>query len=287
MSSGIFGTIRPAKIIPHLDVEMFYYYRPTRSRNDVEFDGYKPLDPSECLKRSVTTENHETVDGLFELRLPLDKFNMKGFYMVYIRPKECSATIIDVSVLASYPDIKGVVFNIGDSGLAGITDLVGYRIEFDDGTTRLIKSCNRCEPVSINTGDGYPNATRYSLVDTSSSYVFCTVSPSSSPSFKPNALPYIGTPGEVVKVVNTKFTPQLIEFEMVDHDADTISYMLEGDQVRDRDNGILTTYNTDNEIYSQFDFYSIKSTLGEPLYDVKKKRDNIDGSQSYENIMNK
>ena len=74
---------------------------------------------------------------------------------------------------------------------------------------------------------------------------------------------------------------------MVDHDADTISYMLEGEQVRDRDNGILTTYNTDNEIYRQFDFYSIKSTLGEPLYDVKKRRTDIDGTQSYENIMNK
>lgn len=287
MSSGIFGTVRPANITPHLDVEMLYYYRPTRSRTDATFDGYKTLDPSECLKKSVTTDTHNTVEGLFELRLPLDKFNMKGFYTVYIRPKECEAKIIDVSVLASYPDIKGVVFNITNGDLVGINDLTGYRMEFEDGTTRIIKSCNRCEPVSVNNGDGYPNVTRYILVDTSSDYVFCTVSPSTAPTFKPNALPYIGTPGETVKVINTKFTPQLIEFEMVDHDADTISYMLEGEQVRDRDNGILTTYNTDNEIYRQFDFYSIKSTLGEPLYDVKKRRTDIDGTQSYENIMNK
>lgn len=287
MSSGIFGTVRPANIIPYLDVEMLYYYRPTRSRTDANFDGYKELDPSECLKRAVTTGEHNTVEGLFELRLPLDKFNMKGFYTVYIRPKECSATIIDVSVLASYPDIKGVVFNIATGPLAGINNLTGYRMEFDDGTTRIIKSCNRCEPVSVNNGDGYPNVTRYVLVDTSSNYVFCTVSPSTAPTFKPNALPYIGTPGETVKIINTKFTPQLIEIEMVDHDADTISYMLEGEQVRDRDNGILTTYNNDNEIYRQFDFYSIKSTLGEPLYDVKKRRTNIDATQSYDNIMNK
>jgi hypothetical protein len=287
MSSGIFGTVKPANITPHLDVEILYYYRPTRSRTDASFDGYKALDPSECLKKSVITESHDAVEGLFELRLPLDKFNMKGFYTVYIRPKECQAKIIDVSVLASYPDIKGVVFNISNGPLAGINDLTGYRMEFEDGTTRIIKSCNRCEPVSVNNGDGYPNVTRYILVDTSSDYVFCTVSPSTAPTFKPNALPYIGTPGETVKIMNTKFTPQLIEFEMVDHDADTISYMLEGEQVRDRDNGILTTYNTDNEIYRQFDFYSIKSTLGEPLYDVKKRRNDIDGTQSYENIMNK
>lgn len=286
MSSGIFGTVKPANIIPHLDVEMMYYYRPTRSMTDINFDGYKPLDPSECLKKAVKTNTHDQISGLYELRLPLDVFNMKGFYSIYIKPKECTTRIIDVSVLASYPDIKGVVFNIGSSELAGINNLVGYRIEFEDGTTRMIKSCNRCEPVSVNNGDGYPNVTRYALVDTSSNYVFCTVSPSTAPTFHPNALPYMGTPGEYVKVVNTKFTPQLIEVEMIDHDADTISYMLEGDQVRDRDHGILTTYNSDNEIYNQFDFYSIKSNLGEPLFDVKQKRTDIDGTQTYDNIMN-
>ena len=75
--------------------------------------------------------------------------------------------------------------------------------------------------------------------------------------------------------------------KMVDHDADTISYMIEGDQVRDRDNAIITTYNDQHEIYHQYDYYTVKSKLGEPLYDVKKTRENIDGSQGYDNIMNK
>ena len=217
--------------------------------------------------------------------MPLNIFNRKGIYSIYIKPKECKTTIIDVSVLAAYPSVKGVVLNIKDRYLSGISDLTGYRIDYGDGVSRLIKSCNRCEPVIINTGDGYPKSTRYNLTDSSSNLVFCTVSPSSSPTYKTNASPYIGEPGLEVKIVNTKFSPKLIEIEMVDHDADTISYMLEGDQVNDRDNGIITTYNEEHEIYHQSDFYVIKDRLGNPLYNVKRKRDNIDHGQDYENII--
>lgn len=279
MSSGIFGSIRPAKITPDRDCEILYSYRPTRSTDDSEFNGtYKSMDPAECLVNSVT-EDGVAIDGVYELRLPLDKFNRKGFYTIYIRPKEIKAKITDVSVLAAYPDVKGVV--IIDPG---VNDLTGYRIEFADGTTRLIKSCNRCQPVAVSTGDGYPKATRYNLVDNSSNIFFCTVTPSSAPSFKPNGYPYIGVPGEEITLCNTLFSPKMIEVEMVDHDADTISYMIEGDQVRDRDHGIITTYNEDKEIYHQADYYTVKSKLGVPLYDVKMNRENVDTSQSYENI---
>ena len=88
-----------------------------------------------------------------------------------------------------------------------------------------------------------------------------------------------------VRIVNTKFTPKMIEVEMVEHDADTISYMLEGDVVNDRDNAIITTYNDRDEIYHQSDYYVEKDSLGNPLRNVKKKRDNIDHSQDYNNVM--
>lgn len=279
MSSGIFGSIRPAKIIPSRDAEIFYSYRPSRSTDDEEFNGkYKSLDPAECLVNSVTDENRN-IDGVYELRLPLDKFSRKGFYTLYIRPKEIVTKISDVSVLAAYPDVRGIVIND-----PGIGDLTGYRIEFDGGYTRIIKSCNRCQPVAVSTGDGYAKAVRYNLVDDASSILFCTVSPSSAPSFKPNGKPYMGVPGEEIRLCNTLFTPKMIEVEMVDHDADTISYMLEGDQVVDKDNGIITTYNEENEIYHQADYYTIKSKLGVPLYNVKKNRENVDTSQSHDNI---
>lgn len=285
MSSGIFGSVRPAKIEPYRDAEILYLYRPTRSTEDDDFDGYQRLDASECLIPSITNDDKVRINGVYDLRLPLDKFNRKGFYSIYIRPREIRAKITDVSVLAAYPDVRGVVFNI--AAIDSDTDLTGYRLEFEDkDETRIIKSCNRCAPVTVAVGDGYPKATRYVIGDTSSDLVFCTVSPSSAPSFNQNANPYIGIPGENVILTNTKFTPKLIEVEMVDHDADTISYMLEGDQVRDRDHSVITTYNDENEIYQQYDYYTIKSRLGKPLYDIKRKRDILDTTQSHDNVMN-
>lgn len=285
MANGVFGSVRPANIDPSVDVDMYYYYRPSRGETDENFKGFKKLNSGDCLKSVNDTETKNTIIGMYNLKLPLETFNKKGFYTIYIKPKECITKIVDVSVLAAYPDVKGVILNIQSGTLAGLSDLTGYRMEFSDGTTRLIKSCNRCEPVIVNTGDGYPKSTRYNLIDSSSNYVFCTVSPSSSPTFKVNASPYIGEPGAEVKIINTKFNPVAIEVEMTTHDADTISYMLEGDQSNDGDNAIITTYNDKHEIYHQFDYYVIKDRLGNPINKIKKQRTNIDESQSYDNVM--
>jgi hypothetical protein len=284
MSTGVFGSIRPANINPSLDVDMYYYYRPSRGETDLNIKGYKELKPEECLTYCVSDDDESKIIGMYNLKLPLNIFSTKGIYSIYIKPKSRKTKIVDVSVLAAYPSVKGVIFNMNDTNLGGLTDLTGYRIEMEDGSSRLIKSCNRCEPVIVNTGDGYPKSTRYNLTDGSSNLVFCTVSPSSAPTFKTNANPYIGEPGLEVEVVNTKFSPKAIELELVDHDIETLSYMLEGDQANDRDNGIITTYNDNHEIYHQSDIYVLKDRLGNPLYNIRKKRDNIDHGQDYENI---
>lgn len=284
MSTGIFGSVRPANIDVYNDVDLYYYYRPTRGETSKNFKGFKKLDASECLIPStIDDDNHTVLSGLFNLRLPLDKFANKGFYTVYITPKERKVPIVAVGSLAAYPDVKGVVFNLQNENLLGISDLTGYRLEFEDGTTRLVKSCNRAERVTTNNGKEINDG--WNLVDTTSDLIFCTVSPSSAPSFKLNAAPYIGESGIEVKVTNTKFSPQIVEIEMIDHDADTISYMLEGDQANDRDHAIITTYNDKHEIYHQSDYYVLKDKLGNPLYNIKKKRENIDGNQDYDNIM--
>lgn len=287
MSSGIFGSVRPAKINIAKDVEIFYTYRPSRGETSSEFDGgFKTLSPTECLvntQAEISSNMFTTLDGMYTLKLPLNKFNKKGFYTLYIRPKEVDHTITDVSVLAAYPDVRGVVLKT-DPNLP--TNLVGYRIEYPNGESRLIKSCNPCEPVIVNTNDGFPKATRYNLNVANNNLLFCTLTPSSAPSFRSNARPYIGVPGENVKIINTNFSPKVIEVEMVTHDIDTLSYMLEGDQINDRDNAIITTYNDEHEIYHQSDYFVLKDTLGNPLYTVRKKRDNIDVNQEYDNILN-
>ena len=113
--------------------------------------------------------------------------------------------------------------------------------------------------------------------------IFCTVTPSSNSVVSNESLP-IGEQLDVVQVTNTKFNPIMFEIEMVEHDAETLSYMLTGTQVRNLDTGILTTYNHNNEIYKQFDTYTFKTQIGKPLYDIKQKRNTIDTTQSYNSV---
>lgn len=287
--SGVYGTVRPANINIETDVDIYYFYRPTRGTNDDNFSGFKALDKS-VLTKSNFENNGTSIDlmGMYNLRLPLDIFNKKGFYTVYIKPKEYIIELDDVSVLAAYPDVKGVVINV--SKVPGVKDLTGYRLEYFDAngnrtdTTRLITSCNSCEPILVTVIDNYPKTTRYKLTGTNN-LMFCTVTPSTASSYKPNTVPFIGIPGGKVALSNTKFNPVMIEIEMVEHDVDTITNMLEGDQVRDRDNGIITTYNKDKEIYHQSECYTVKNSNGEALYDVKRTRTDIDASQAYDNII--
>lgn len=292
--SGVYGTIRPANVNPETDVEIFYYYRPTRSTMSDNFaNGFKKLD-SKYLVPSQAESGMTGVPllGIFNLKLPVDKFGKAGFYTIYIRPKEYLINLTDVSCLVDFPSIRGVV--IDRRLLDGIIDLTGYRIEYFDENkertdkVRLITSSNPCKPVWVTVTDNYSNPKRYQYTNTTSSLLFCTVTPCTVGSYSPNVAPDIGTgipEKDYVAISNTKFNPVLMEIEMVEHDAETLTYMLEGDQIRDRDTAVITTYNNNKEIYQQYDYYTIKSGLGEPLYDVKVKRENIDSDQEYDNII--
>ena len=294
--SGLYGTVRPAYIDPNSDAEIFYYYRPNRSTTAEDFKNFKKLSSSnlvpsnaEGMQRGI--EN--ILPGMFNLRLPLDSFNDTGIYTVYIRPKEYVLNLQDVSVLADYPDIRGVVINKNDVG--GVTDLTGYRIEYFDATSGkrmdravIVTSCNFCKPVWVTVTDNTSIPRRYQYTDSSSNLLFCTVTPCSYGDYSPNVAPNIGTgvpEKDLVAVINTKFSPVMVEIEMVEHDAETITTMLEGDTIMDHDNAIMTHYNENKEIYQQYDFYEQKNVLGEPLYSVKRKRENIDSSEDYDNIV--
>ena len=68
-------------------------------------------------------------------------------------------------------------------------------------------------------------------------------------SFKSNSIPYIGKSSQRISLINTKFDAIMLEIEMVDHDLETISTMLEGDQLRNLETNTITTFNEDGGIY--------------------------------------
>ena len=299
MATGAYGTTLPSKI-KNSDIEIFYAYHETRTSDSVENAVFKKL-PSSILTDVLYDGEDESADnvleGLYNLKLPLEYFNRKGFYTVYIKPKEIPAVISDVSSLTSFPNVRGIVIDSNERSidedfrnkLKSNNSLVGYRIIFinDNGTRedyyRLVTSNNKCEPVIQSSNESGNKSYTYRYNETSS-LSFLTLTPSVAPSFKPNAAPPIGKPTQRILFVNTLFEPVMLDIEMTDHDIDTLSYMLEGSQLRDLDNGLVTTYDENNQIYHQSEHYTIKDTAtGNPVFEVKKnKTDSIDYSQTLE-----
>ena len=301
MSIGVYGTNIPI----HIDsnklsslVDISYCYNESRAYDSLSSSKFKSLPSSvlaNCTREVESGSNlDEIVDGMYTLQLPLSDFNKKGFYTVYIKPKEYAINITDVGCLSAYSDVRGIILDtsvISDKIIKNMArtnnGLVGFRIVFLDENGvredyyRIVTSNNKCEPV-IQAPNSSSDKTYTYRYDDSSSLTFLTVSPSSAPTFKSNATPYIGKPTQRILLVNTLFEPIQLDIEMVTHDADTISNMLEGSQLRDLDNGLVTTYNEKNEIYAQSEHYTLKENAsGNPVYEVKKnKTDSIDFSQT-------
>jgi hypothetical protein len=240
----------------------------------------------------------ELFGGLYTLKLPISIFSTKGIYTIIIKPAEIRTRIVDVGVLSSFPDIKGVLFDIADvpsnfSAKFENNGLIGYRLEYIDTTRidakipnlfRVITSNNRAEPVNQNLTNSNQKAIRYRFND-SSTLVFCTVSPNSASNVQPNAFPFIGSSNQDVILTNTFFNPLMVEIEMVDQDIDTLAYALYGNQAKSLDDGIYTIYNFNNQIYKQYDLFEIKDQYtGKPLFEVRESRSNIDFTKTFTNI---
>ena len=297
--NGVYGTNVGANISTE-DVEIFYSYSPTRNSDD-NSASFKQL-PAALLKQATIDEttledssrNGVKLEGLYNINLPLQYFNKKGYYTIYIKPREIPVVIQDVGVLSSFADVKGIVIDktqVTDGQLKGLLNtnnsLVGYRVKYmnqegeDENYYRIVTSSNKVEPVVQNITDVNSKSVRYRFNE-SSALVFLTVSPSVAPSFKANAAPYIGTTSQRISLVNTKFEPVMIDLEMVENDCDTIATMINGSQIRDLDNGLVTTFNKNNEIFAQHEHYTLKEN-GTPVYEVKVNKSNsIDFSQTLE-----
>lgn len=299
MSLGAYGQTIPI-YLPNNNigdlVDITYNYHVNRTYDSLTVTDFNKLDSSVLTQstRNSDGESDNIIEGMYNLRLPLNVFNKKGFYTVYIKPKEIETVIADVSSLTAFPNVRGIVIDtskINNSYTAEKArtnnELVGYRVIFIDENGsrqpfyRIITSNNKCEPVVKAPTSSSDKSYTYRYED-SSSLVFVTLSPTSAPSFKNNELPYIGKPTQKILLVNTFFEPIQLDIEMTTHDADTISYMLENSQLRDIDNGLITTYNDSGEIYHQSEHYTLKDQYtGEPVYEVKENRkNNIDFSQT-------
>ncbi len=296
MSQGVYGTTIPTRVTSD-DVDIYYAFHENRNSDNVENAVFTKL-PSSILSDVIYDggegDADNVLEGLYNLKLPLSYFNRKGFYTVYIKPKEIPAVISDVSTLSAYPNVRGLVFDqnsVTNSALKAKlrtnNELVGYRIIYinDDGERenffRLVTSNNRCEPIVQSSSDSSNRSYTYRYNE-SSTMTFVTVTPSSAPSFKSNILPYIGKPTQRVLLVNTLFEPIMLDIEMTDHDMDTMAYMLEGSQLRDLDNGLVTTFDENNQIYHQSEHYTLKEN-GVPVFEVKKNKEgSIDFTQTLE-----
>ena len=291
MASGVYGITIPADVDVDRDVDIFYAYHENRNSENVENVRFTKL-PGQLMQRVYEDGTNAMVEGMYNIKLPLSYFNRKGFYTVYIKPKEIPAVIADISNLTAFPDVRGIVLaSKVSTELTGMlttnNSLVGYRIIYldDNGVRmpyfRLITSNNKCEPI-VQTSNYLSEKSYTYRYNESSTLSFLTVTPSSAPSFKSNAAPFIGKPTQRILLVNTKFEPVMLDIEMTEHDMDTLSYMLEGSQLRDLDHGLITTFDENNNIYHQSEHYTLKdATTGNPVYEVKKnKGDNIDFTQT-------
>ena len=300
---GTYGTVIPIQIssneIPSL-VDITYCYHENRTFDSLSNATFHHLESSILTpaKRDVVGNDDidDVVEGMYNLQLPVSEFNKKGFYTVYIKPREVEAVIADVGNLTAFPNVRGIIIDtetIQNETIRTMArtnnGLVGYRIVYiaENGKRqdffRIITSSNKCEPVVQAPNSSSDKSYTYRYEETSS-LIFVTVSPSSAPTFKDNAEPYIGKPTQRILLVNTLFEPIQLDIELTTHDADTISYMLEGSQLRDLDNGIITTFNDNNEIYRQSENYTLKDEYsGKPVYEVKQNKANsIDFSQTLE-----
>jgi hypothetical protein len=299
MATGTYGTIRPADVSPE-DVEIILNYTP--SRDETNNFVLTKLDAKTLLRPYFNNANTggstvEVLGGLYNLTLPSDQFNKLGIYTLYIRPAQIRTTILDCGVLSSLPNVRGLVIDLNSVPSEYRNKfinqgLVGFRIEYlnSDGSKipnffRIITSSFFCEPIVQNLTNTSQKAIRYRYTENNTTLEFCTLSPSSAPTNKPNAIPFIGQPNQSIVISNTFFNPITLDVEVAEHDFSTLAIALFGNQTKSIDDGIYTMYDTQNNIYRQYNLYEIRDQFNELLFEVRQDRgDNIDFSKNFTNI---
>jgi hypothetical protein len=298
---GIYGTIRPADVSPE-DVEIILNYTPSRDETEnfvlTTLDAPSVLRPYFNNAETGGNSNVEVLGGLYNLTLPADVFNQVGIYTMMLRPAQIRTSITDCGVLSALPNVKGIIIdlnNVPSQFRNKFTQqgLIGFRVEYlnSDGSKipnffRIVTSNFFCEPVVVNQVNTTQKAIRYRYVEGVTNLMFCTLSPSSSPTNKPNATPFIGQPGQSIIMNNTYFNPVSIEIDMVEYDISSLAIALYGNQTKSVDDGIYTIYDSENNIYKQYNLFEIRDQFNALLYEVRQDRGaNIDFTKNFTTII--
>jgi hypothetical protein len=300
MATGVYGTIRGSDVSP-ADVDIIMNYTPSRDQTDnfvlTKLDANSILRPYFNNNQTGGNSGIEILGGMYNLKLPADQFNKIGIYTLYIRPAEIRTKITDCGVLSALPNVKGIIIDLNNvptqfTNKFTNQGLVGFRVEYlnDDGSKipnffRVITSSFYCEPVIQNLTNTSQQSIRYRYTEGTTNIMFCTLSPSSSPTNKPNATPFIGQPNQNIIITNTFFNPVTTEIEIVEHDISTLAIALYGNQTKSIDDGIYTIYDSNNNIYKQYNLYEIRDQFSDLLYEVRQDRNNnIDFTKNFTNI---
>lgn len=301
MAIGTYGTIRPADVSPE-DVEIVVVYTP--SRDETQNFVLSTLDAPSILRpyfNNASTggnANVEVLGGLYNLTLPADDFNAIGIYTLMLRPAQIRTSITDCGVLSALPNVKGIIVDLNNVPQAYRNKfvpqgLIGFRIEYlnADGSKipnffRIVTSSFYCEPIVVNQVNTTQKSVRYRYTDSTTNLLFLTVTPSSSPTNKPNATPFIGQPGQNIIFSNTYFNPVTIEIDIVEYDTSSLAIALFGNQTKSIDDGIYTMYDTNNNIYKQYNLFEIRDQFNALLYEVRQDRGtNIDFTKNFTTIV--
>jgi hypothetical protein len=306
MAVGSYGIVRPADVSP-ADVEIFYHYTsgrtataPVTLKKLISTDVLTPVYHNSDTTDDGAAPNAEILGGLYNLKLNANDFANLGIYTLHIRPKQIRTTITDCGVLASLPSVRGLVIDTSNVPAADRNKftpqgMVGYRVEYINTTDnktkipnfyRVITSSFYCQAITSNLTNTSDKAIRYQYTDQVSNLIFMTITPSSSPSSRPNVIPFIGQPSQKIILTNTFVNPTTIEVDMVEHDASTLAHALYGNQTKAITPGIYTIYDENNQIYKQYNLYEIKDEFSETLYEVREERTDIDETLGLDNITN-
>lgn len=293
MALGVTGIVRPSTVDLN-DIEVLYSFTPDRITPPTSFI---QLNTSSVLaKRFVSSVSSQVLQGMYSLTLPSSTFKDIGYYTIMIRPKQITATITDCGVLSQLPDQKGIILNSNDTNLADLGNklnpggLCGFRIEYIDADGSIIPNLfstvaysNRCEAISQPSNSSTQKSVVYRFNDVGS-LLFLSVTPSTSPSIKPNAFPYIGVGGQEIILSNSYFDPQVIEVELTEYDLKKIALLVNGERTLNVETGIENIYDKDKNIVAQSTLYDIKDEFQNPLYKVKENNTTIDRTETWNTI---